>query len=254
PTGAAEMAVPVRADLAASLDDNGLRIRSGLRRLLEVKDMALTSARRGLPNLEDLLSIAAQRFDYAVERLSSGLGKRIDLARISLTQAGSGLRANVLLNSIEQRQQRVSSLSARLLPAIKRNFNRQKEILQASSGLRAKTLLQNIGKLQQSLLGVSSRLSPAMLRGVKRREEHLIASVKLLSALSHKSVLGRGFALVQSLSGKLITRANSLHDGEQVSLEFVDGKKAAVIAGGKTTPKRAAKKSKPTEPDQGDLF
>ncbi|MCF6292793.1 MAG: exodeoxyribonuclease VII large subunit [Robiginitomaculum sp.] len=254
PTGAAEMAVPVRADLAASLDDNGLRMRSGLRRLLEAKDMALTSAKRGLPNLEDLLSIAAQRFDYAVERLSSGLGKRIDLAKIALTQAGSGLRANVLLNSIEQRKQRVSSLSGRLLPAIKRDINRRKEILKASSGLRAKTLLQNIGQLQQSLLGVSSRLSPAMLRGVKRREEHLIASVKLLSALSHKSVLGRGFALVQDLSGKLITRANSLTDYQQVSLEFIDGKKTAIIGGDKTIAKRVIKKPKPTEPDQGSLF
>jgi len=210
PTGAAEMAVPVRADLAASLDDNGLRMRSGLRLLIKAKDMALTSARRGLPNLEDLLSIAAQRFDYAVERLSSGLGKRIDLAKIALTQAGSGLRANVLFNAIKQRKQVVSSLSERLLPAIKRDINRRKEVL--------------------------------------------LSTVKLLGALSHKSVLGRGFALVQGANGKLITRANSLTDGEQVSLEFVDGKKAAVISGGKTRLKPATKKPKPNEPDQGSLF
>ncbi|MBL4618226.1 MAG: exodeoxyribonuclease VII large subunit [Robiginitomaculum sp.] len=210
PTGAAEMAVPVRADIAAGLDENGLRLRSGLRRLLETKDMALTSARRGLPNLEDLLNAAAQRFDYAIERLSSGLGRRIDRARLDLTQASSGLRSNTLLNAINQRKQTISSLSARLRPAIKRDIVRRKELLRST--------------------------------------------VKLLAALSHKSILGRGFALVHGANGKLITRANSLTDGQQVSLEFVDGKKTAIIGGDKTIAKRVIKKPKPTEPDQGSLF
>jgi exodeoxyribonuclease VII large subunit len=209
PTGAAEMAVPVRADLAASLDDNGLRMRSGLRRLIEAKDMALTSARRGLPKPTDLLSVAVQRLDYAIERLSGGLSRRIERARLDLTQAGSGLRANTLLNAIKQRQQTLSGLAVRLLPA--------------------------------------------MQRAHQRREQGLLAMVKLLSALSHKSILGRGFALVQTTSGNLITRAKELQDGEQVSLEFIDGKKTALI--GKTAKiKPTRKKPKPTEPDQGSLF
>ncbi|PHR51156.1 MAG: exodeoxyribonuclease VII large subunit [Robiginitomaculum sp.] len=211
PTGAAEMAVPVRADLAAMLDESGLRLKSGLRRLIQARELALTAARRGLPKPEELLAAASQRFDYVASRLAVALGRRVERAELALGQALAGLRPQTLLSGITQRGQMVSNLA--------------------------------------------ERLPPTMQRVLTRQQDRLQTSVKLLGALSHKSVLGRGFALVHDKAGKLVTRAASLSDGKLVQLEFADGKKSAIIGkGGVSKPVRRKMKAKPGDPEQGDLF
>ncbi|VAW00079.1 Exodeoxyribonuclease VII large subunit [hydrothermal vent metagenome] len=206
PTGAAEMAVPVRADLAASLAESDLRLKTGLRRLIETRKMALTAARRGLPKPDDLLAAASQKFDYASSRLAVALSRRVERAELKLQQTAAGLRPNIVLHSISQRAQIIGNLANRLAPTIRRNLTKKHDRLQALA--------------------------------------------QLLAALSHKSVLGRGFALVHTANKKLITRANALQDGNHVTLEFADGRKTAII--GKAS--RPKTKAKPVEPEQGDLF
>ncbi len=211
PTGAAEMAVPVRADLVAMLDESGLRLKSGLRRLIETRELALTAARRGLPKPEELLAAASQHFDYVASRLAVGLGRRVERAELSFGRVMAGLRPQTLLSGIVQRTQMVSNLAERLPPTMQRVLTRQQDRLQTSA--------------------------------------------KLLGALSHKSVLGRGFALVHDKAGKLVTRAASLSDGTQVQLEFSDGDKSAVIGkSGASKPVRRKARPKKQNPEQGDLF
>src|SRR5687768_7143282 len=69
PTKAAEWAVPIFADLAEDLAKLGLRLSIGLRRLVQGAGAHLKAAARGLPRLEDLLSLPRQRFDAAADRL-----------------------------------------------------------------------------------------------------------------------------------------------------------------------------------------
>ena len=70
PTGAAEMAVPVRAHLWAQVQEDGQRLHSGLNRLLTENrsKMETASARLGDPNR--LLEAKAQRLDHTGEKLS----------------------------------------------------------------------------------------------------------------------------------------------------------------------------------------
>jgi exodeoxyribonuclease VII large subunit len=69
PTAAAEMAVPVRADLLARLSTQAHRLESAILRELRGRRERLEGLRRGLPEPRRLLAMAAQRLDDLAERL-----------------------------------------------------------------------------------------------------------------------------------------------------------------------------------------
>ena len=70
PTGAAEKAVPLRADLLRQTQDLGGRLRSGLLRLIQEKQLRVDSLTRALPNLDEVIPLFIQRLDDSAGRLS----------------------------------------------------------------------------------------------------------------------------------------------------------------------------------------
>jgi exodeoxyribonuclease VII large subunit len=69
PTGAAEMAVPVRAQLQAQLMQDGQRLYSGLTRLASELQHKLEAKSRGLGDPTRLLEVKTQRLDHAADKL-----------------------------------------------------------------------------------------------------------------------------------------------------------------------------------------
>ncbi|MEP1606753.1 MAG: exodeoxyribonuclease VII large subunit, partial [Marinomonas sp.] len=76
PTAAAEMAVPVRADLAAFLGDLGTRQSRAIYRPIELGRERLEARVKRMPAREQLLQPQAQRLDDLSERLRRGLTDR----------------------------------------------------------------------------------------------------------------------------------------------------------------------------------
>jgi exodeoxyribonuclease VII large subunit len=91
PSAAAEMAVPVRIDLAARLLTLNTRLLGGMNRTLEEKRSRLLAARRGLPNPQTLLAVARQRLDDWGDRLRQGLAVGLDRRRRRLAHAAARL-------------------------------------------------------------------------------------------------------------------------------------------------------------------
>ena len=73
PTAAAEMAVPVRADLIAELMSKARRALACWQRAQEHRRTELRAAARALPNAEELLAMPRQRLDACAERLPRAL-------------------------------------------------------------------------------------------------------------------------------------------------------------------------------------
>ncbi len=73
PTAAAEMAVPVRADLLAHTCDRERRLVSAINRFIDNKDTNLVACARGLPKLERLADEYSQRLDDWHERLANAV-------------------------------------------------------------------------------------------------------------------------------------------------------------------------------------
>src|SRR5690606_11408101 len=73
PTGAAEMAVPVKAELEAQLAGLAARLRACTSRNLQRKRDSARAASRALPSPDQLLALPRRRFDEATSRLGRGL-------------------------------------------------------------------------------------------------------------------------------------------------------------------------------------
>ena len=74
PTGAAEMAVPVRTELVLQINKNGTQLSDGLYRTVQEKQTNLALLVKSLPNLIDLIHLFMQKLDDKTERLQNAIG------------------------------------------------------------------------------------------------------------------------------------------------------------------------------------
>ncbi|MFO6446549.1 exodeoxyribonuclease VII large subunit [Erythrobacter sp. NE805] len=116
PTAAAEMAVPVRIDLLATLADLGNRKRRAVWRPLELGRERLAARARMLPRPEALLQPQAQRLDDLAERLRRALGDRSAKGRERLAGVAARLSPSLLSRTAAEAQRRLDR--ARLAPAL----------------------------------------------------------------------------------------------------------------------------------------
>ncbi len=136
PSAAAEMAVPVRLELMAAVDQMGARasraVSDGVtRRKQRVADLA-----RVLPKPEQLTEDAKQRFDYWSEKLDAALQVRVGVGRLRLGEVAGHLRPAMLNNRIIQGRERLESRNARLVSAAVTQTQRQRSRLDALDRMR----------------------------------------------------------------------------------------------------------------------
>ncbi|WFL78594.1 exodeoxyribonuclease VII large subunit [Altererythrobacter arenosus] len=116
PTAAAEMAVPVRADLAATVAGFANRQRRAVYRPIELGRERLEARVRRMPRPEQLLQPQAQRLDELSERLRRALIDRSAGGREKLAGLSARLSPHVLERGLRDGQRRLQS--ARLVPTL----------------------------------------------------------------------------------------------------------------------------------------
>ena len=120
PTAAAEIAVPVRAELLDDLRDKERRLSSALRRLADEAKTRLEGLARGLRHPGEILGQKAQRLDDMIERLTragrDGLRSRAE----TLRAASGGLRLATLRERARRLAETVARIAPRLAPALAR--------------------------------------------------------------------------------------------------------------------------------------
>jgi exodeoxyribonuclease VII large subunit len=254
PTGAAEIAVPVKADLEASVAQLTARLRSATTRLRDRKREYLRGVMRGLPSPDGLLAMPQQRFDAADMRLRQGLRAHVAAKKGQYAIASGKLSPN-RLSVLAERDRRELAVRARDLPrALLSVSQRKREALQRSA---SRLTVSGIDRQRRhgadGLKTLGARLDRLM--GVQLSDARSLLEQKgrLLKSLSYEDVLERGFALVRDSTGTPVKRASAITTGDMLSLEFAGREKVSVIATDETKPpsKRSARK-KP--PHQGDLF
>jgi len=278
PTAAAELSVPVRVELLATLADLDGRRRGAILRLAERRRAELRSLARALPSGEAILAAPRQRLDSALARLRSrsreGFGVRLlEIARLSRRLARQSPHSR--LAGMRERQKGLSQRLARVGAAL---ASRPREALhkvavdfarEASreGRARAERLALAMQRLAASaaaerrraveragaLVKIESRLRRAVEEARRRPRARLATAVQVLGAVSYRSVLARGFALVRDRAGAPLPRAAAIAPRQSLRIQFADGDVAAVAEGaGGDAPRRG----KPRGPsgDQGSLF
>jgi exodeoxyribonuclease VII large subunit len=110
PTAAAEIAVPVRAELFAFVEELGRRAGNCLSRLADRarERLELTTCR--WPQPQALFAPAVQRVDEIGERLPRALASRAGAARANLNAVAPRLRAELLLDRVSRAAEKLESL------------------------------------------------------------------------------------------------------------------------------------------------
>lgn len=258
PTAAAEMAVPVRSDLFVEVADLARRTRACWQRGHENRRNELRAAARALPAAGDLLAIPRQRLDSAGASLPRGLKANTHAHFRRFTAASSKLTLRVLHGQISQADHRLTvcgerlGLSARSLLRQRRDRFAGLEVrLRASKLSNAQAQRNAIGRQRERTHRLAERANRALVTLLQRFEARVENSGKLLSALSYRGVLARGFALVRDEAGHPLHSADSVGPGARVEIEFADGRVGATADADRPAPvaKRAPSQPKPAGQD-----
>ena len=110
PTAAAELAVPVRADLFAQLDQFARRSQSSLARQADRLRERLQLTVNRWPEVQALLAPLAQRVDDMGDRLPRALASRASHARADLSGVAPRLRPELLRDRIDRASEKLASL------------------------------------------------------------------------------------------------------------------------------------------------
>lgn len=144
PTAAAERAVPVRAELIATVDDLDRRQARGLWRILEEGKTKLRSAARGLPRLQDVLSLPRQRYDMAAGRLGLALQACAQRARGELAGVAARLTPQPLRLQVARYREDINKLVTRGTGAVHRGLEVKSTALATQAKLLATLGYQSV--------------------------------------------------------------------------------------------------------------
>jgi exodeoxyribonuclease VII large subunit len=123
PTAAAEMAVPVRAELVRNVVDRAHRLETGRLRLFTQARQRLTDIARALPRRERLLEIPRQRFDHASSKLGSALTLLVHRQRARFDRAAAQLTPAPLLQVVRKDHEKVATLAHRMQLSMQRRVS-----------------------------------------------------------------------------------------------------------------------------------
>ena len=228
PTAAAEMAVPVRAELSLGLLDTAGQLARGMARMIETRRRAVEGLARGLPRPQALLGEAGQRLDDRVENLRRMMAVFLERGGARLSRAGLGLKSP--RDQIARARAALDLKAQRFDASMRSGFERAANSAQRWTADR--------------------RLEAAYERVVADRGRRIGAVGALLESFSYRNVLARGYAVIHGADDAVVSTVAGARAAADVALEFHDGRIGARVTGA------AAARPRPRKDDgsQGSLL
>ena len=230
PTAAAEMAVPVRAEIAAQILDLERRAGAGLHRLVGEQALRIEGLGRGLPDPGRLLEQAWQDLDDRTDRLDRAVRTRLETLRQGLARAVAAIRHP--RDQLARAGDRLVDLSARLENS-------------------ARTTLRTAGTGYAGL-DAGHRLPRALDGLLGTLDSRLASAAGMLESLSYQRVLERGYAVIRDAAGNPVPRAADAAPGEEIVIQFADDRLAARLDARLSGTPKAKPKTKPKSPKRDD--
>lgn len=253
PTGAAEIAVPVKADLLATNASLAARLKSSLSRSIDRNRTSLRAAQRGLATPDSLLALPRRRLDEAAGRLQRGLElasqkKRSDFQKI----IGRGFASpEKLFNAPRQNMEILSKrLGQGLRSTVRFNATRLEPV---SRRLTYTPLESKIVRSRSDLSRAMRQVQISHRQNMDRIRSRLVQADRLIETLSHKRVLERGYAVIFNDKRKTITSVDNIKSGDSVTVGLKDGEFVATAQKGAVRSNKPVTKKKSAQ-DQGNLF
>ncbi|MDP5306454.1 exodeoxyribonuclease VII large subunit [Paracoccus spongiarum] len=248
PTAAAEIAVPVRADLAARLAEAGARMTRASALRIDGPRQRLRDLGRGLGRPAALTEGARQRLDLWGARLEPALRGLVRLSRQRL--ASRPMPAATLRQFTAAKRMGLGRVETRFDLARARRLERPRdrlkqlqERLDSSIRRAGATARRALAQQDQRLADLTRRMEAALLRGQRQRRDTLDRLDRMRQTLGYTETLKRGFAVVHGPDG-LVTSAERAGVTPQFQIEFADGRIEARPA---TAPDKPRRRGPPPE-------
>ena len=253
PTAAAELAVPVRLDLLATLDLQGARLSRGVAQALSLRGQRLHDLARALPRLEGLLAGPRQRFDGGILRLAGALGLAVSRKRSRFEAQAGRHRPEALRAVLARRGDRLAGLGRDLDSRLERRIERALVALENWTSRLAPSLARVIGDAGRviardrgKLAGLAARLEAAPGIRLAALAARLDALDRTRATLGYHETLRRGYAVVWG-DGAVVTSKAGAEKVQVLEIQFQDGRLALGT--------RSARRVKGGDgPGQGSLF
>lgn len=251
PTAAAEMAVPVRAELLAWTNEMSSRLTRASTHATAKRSQRLQDISRALGRPESILAVPRQRFDRAAEKLPAALDTRIQSGRLRM--AKSLLRPETLERFLSNEKTRLADRFTRLTPALNRAIRDYSNALTPLAARLSPNPLKTETKRKTESL---DQLNTRMLRighfRIKEWRDKLDGLERLRLTLGYEATLERGYTVAWS-KDRVITTKEAAEKAEGLEIQFQDGRLEIAKDSSLSRSSKQAKPSK-TSPKQGSLF
>ncbi|WP_435230146.1 exodeoxyribonuclease VII large subunit [Pseudopelagicola sp. nBUS_20] len=227
PTAAAELAVPVRLELMAWVDEQGARLSRSAGNAVTLRRQRLRDLSRALPRSEGLLQNPRQRLDSTIDRLPRALQVGVQQRKTRLSEISGSLRPSVLRRAIEIQREALGRRTDKLSPL---------------------SLTREIHQQQARVAELSCRMTDACVRRTSNQKDRLAALDRMNQTLSYRATLKRGYAVVRA-DDMVVTTATAAKKAVTLEVEFSDG---CLTLGEEIVPRKLSKTS--DKPDQGSKF
>lgn len=252
PTAAAELAVPVRLDLLATVDALSARLSRALAQGAQNRNQRLRDLARALPRPEALVAQPVQRLDLWSGRLGGALGMAAARKRAVFERAAR-LRVETLdkliaikTTELATRAQRLADRTALMAERKAGQLDKWASRLEPALARLLSGASRDIARDRDRLVALDARLQAAPARRLADLSARLDQIDRTRLTLGYRETLKRGFVVVRG-DGRVLTTRAAAETSSGLEIEFADGKLALGA--------RPPRKGKADDaPDQGRLF
>ena len=230
PTGAAEMAVPMRINLIAQIKECEQRLARGMVRFLSENQHKLATLEAKLGKPEQIIETKSQKTDYLSQKLdrlfeNALTNRHNQVLKISMHLIHPSKLLETRLAELENKGQAINYAYG--------NYIRKSEAGLMAKSIRLRPPKQKIQNMVNSVDKWGERLSRACGLTMERKQSRLNNLGAKLDLLSFENVLKRGYTVIFSEEGNIITDCDELNNGQNIRIRFKDKKYARAKITGK---------------------
>ena len=208
--------------------------------LAQLRDLDVVIIARGGGAAEELMAFNDEALVRAIARFArpvvSGVGHETDITLCDLVAdvraPTPSAAAEVVVPDARVGQASAVRLLRRISSRVRETLDgRRRRLVAAHRRVERRAPPAQIAALRQQLDEERRALDRAMARLVPARRQRLAHAKRQLDALSPLNVLGRGYAIVESIDGRIRAGVAELHAGEHARVRMRDGRASVIVEG-----------------------